>query len=122
MKTTTNPTGPETSLGSYISGFVLSIGLSLAAYLLVTRQVFTGWDLAYAVMVLAVIQAFGQMFFFLHLGRGNDRNWNWLAFGLMLVTVLIVVVGSLWIMHNLNYRMTPKQMDQYMRDQESGGL
>ncbi len=110
------------SIWSYTLGFVLSIALTIFAYLLVTRRVFSGWGLVYAVVGLAIVQLFVQMFFFLHLGRGKDRRWNLLAFVLMLIIVFIVVAGSLWIMQNLNYRMTPKQMNQYMRDQESGGL
>lgn len=118
----TAPQKTPGSLWTYTLGFVLSVGLTLAAYLLVTRQVSSGWDLVYAIIVLAVVQFFVQMFFFLHIGRGVNRRWNWLAMGLMLVVVFIVVVGSIWIMHNLNYRMSPQQMSQYMRDQESGGL
>lgn len=110
------------SVWTYTTGFILSVALTVVAYLLVTRTVFSGWSLVYAVVGLAVVQLFIQMFFFLHLGRGENRRWNILAFLLMLTIVLIVVVGSLWIMHNLNYRMTPQQMNQYMKDQESGGL
>ena len=35
--------------------------------------------------------------------------------------VLIVVIGSLWIMHNLNYNMmhmSPQEQLQYMHDNE----
>lgn len=119
-----NPAQQEAhgNVWSYTVGFALAIALTLTAYFLVTRRVFGGWGLVYAIIALAVVQFVVQMFFFLHVGRGADRRWNWLATGLMLVVVFIVVVGSIWIMHNLNYRMSPQQMNQYMRDQESGGL
>jgi hypothetical protein len=34
--------------------------------------------------------------------------------------VSILVFGSLWIMGNLNYRMSPQQMNTYMTDQGGG--
>ena len=37
----------------------------------------------------------------------------------MLGIVLIIVGGSVWIMNNLNYRMTPQQMEQYLKSQDS---
>jgi len=40
--------------------------------------------------------------------------------GAMVIVVLILVIGSLWIMGNLNARMTPAQEQQYMSAQ--GGL
>jgi cytochrome o ubiquinol oxidase operon protein cyoD len=108
------------SLRSYTTGFIISIGLTLIAYLLVAEHIFSGWGLVYAIVGLAVIQLFVQLFFFLHLGRGPNRRWNIVTLILMLIIVFIVVAGSLWIMHNLNYHMSPQQMNQYMRQQDGG--
>jgi hypothetical protein len=33
------------------------------------------------------------------------------------MVVCILVFGSLWIMNNLNYRMTPQQIQSYMDNQ-----
>jgi cytochrome o ubiquinol oxidase operon protein cyoD len=107
------------SLSKYTIGFLLSITLTLLAYLLVTR-VSGSNDLVIGVIsVLAVVQFVVQMLFFLHLGDERKPRWKLGVLALMLGVVLIVVVGSLWIMNNLNYRMTPQQMDQYMRSQDS---
>lgn len=108
------------SIASYTVGFLLSIGLTIDAYSLVNKHIYAGWKLVYAIVALAIVQLFVQMFCFLHLGRGPNKRWNLLSFGLMLVIVLIVVIGSLWIMHNLNYRMTPQQMNDYMTQQDGG--
>jgi len=108
------------SMRSYTVGFIISIGLTIAAYLLVTQKILSGWGLVYAIIGLAVVQLFAQLFFFLHLGRGPNRKWNFVTLILMLIIVFIVVAGSLWIMHNLNYHMTPQQMNQYMRQQDGG--
>jgi cytochrome o ubiquinol oxidase operon protein cyoD len=108
------------SMRSYTTGFIISIGLTIAAYLLVTQNILSGWGLVYAVIGLAVFQLFAQLFFFLHLGRGPNRKWNMATLILMLIIVFIVVAGSLWIMHNLNYHMSPQQMNLFMRQQDGG--
>ena len=108
------------SMRSYTTGFIISIGLTIAAYLLVAQNILSGWGLVYAIIGLAVVQLFAQLFFFLHLGRGPNRKWNSVTLILMLIIGFSVVAGSLWIMHNLNYHMTPQQMNLYMRQQDGG--
>jgi cytochrome o ubiquinol oxidase operon protein cyoD len=110
---------PPGSMGSYISGFVLSILFTLAAYLLVVHHYLSGWYLIAAILGLAIVQLFVQLVFFLHFGRGSKPRWNIPVFCLMLLFLFIVVIGSLWIMHNLNYRMmsSPEEVNQYIESQ-----
>jgi cytochrome o ubiquinol oxidase operon protein cyoD len=72
-------------------------------------------------MVLAVIQCFVQLIFFLNLGKTMGPRWKLAAFLFMLLIVIIVAGGSLWIMRDLDYRMTlsPEQMLKYM-NKETG--
>jgi cytochrome o ubiquinol oxidase operon protein cyoD len=108
------------SLGKYIVGFVSSVVVTLAAYLLVTRG--AGWSHNMVVGVisgLAVLQFLVQMVFFLHIGDERKPRWKLLVLALMLGTVLLIVFGSVWIMNNLNYRMTPQQMEHYLKSQDS---
>jgi cytochrome o ubiquinol oxidase subunit IV len=109
--------------GSYLSytvGFALSLGLTLLAYFTVTHHVFTSWNLVFALAALAIVQLAVQLVFFLHLGRAKS-HWNTMVFAFMLLVVLIIVFGSLWIMHGLNYRMmsSPNEVNKYMNSQES---
>ena len=107
------------SLQKYTIGFLLSITLTLLAYLLVTH-VSGSNDLVIGIItVLAVIHFLVQMLFFLHLGDERKPRWKLGVLALMMGVVLILVGGSLWIMNNLNYRMTPQQIDQYMRSQDA---
>ncbi len=107
------------SVFSYVVGFVLSIILTLIAYSLVVNQVFSGWELAFAITGLALVQLTVQLLFFLHLGRGTDARLNVLAFGFMLIVVIIVAAGSLWIMSNLHYNTTPpRDLDQQLIREE----
>jgi cytochrome o ubiquinol oxidase operon protein cyoD len=104
---------------SYIVGFVLSIATTLLAYLFVVNELLPKQALIYAVVGIAVVQLFVQLVFFLHLGRGS--RWKLATFAFALIVVLVVVVGSLWIMHNLDYNMmhmSPVEMMQYMNDNE----
>jgi cytochrome o ubiquinol oxidase operon protein cyoD len=107
------------SLGKYIFGFLGSIALTLTAYLLVTHHA-TNKDVLVGVLAgLAIIQFIVQMVFFLHLGDERRPRWKLMVAVFMLGVVLIVVFGSLWIMNNLNYRMTPQQVQQYLKSQDS---
>jgi cytochrome o ubiquinol oxidase operon protein cyoD len=110
------------TLRSYTIGFGLSIILTLAAYFAVVKHAFSGKALLVVLLGLAVVQFMVQLFFFLHIGRETKPRWKLLMLFLMITFVLILVIGSLWIMYNLNYRMTPQQMDQYMRNQAGSGL
>jgi len=104
---------------SYIVGFVLSLITTLISYYLVVNQLWPKEMLIYIVMGIAVLQLVIQLVFFLHLGRGS--RWKLVTFAFAVLVVLIVVVGSLWIMHNLDYNMmhmSPDQMDQYMKANE----
>lgn len=88
-----------------ISGFLLSVVLTLASYFLVVEQVFRGDVLLYVVMTLAVIQAFIQLILFLHLGEEEAPKWKLMAFWFMMIVLVIIVSGSIWIMYNLDYNM-----------------
>ena len=100
---------------SYIIGFALSLALTLVAYFAVVNQVpVTLW----VVTGLALIQLVVQLIFFLHLGQGEDGHWNLVTLISTISIVFILVIGSLWIMHHLNYNMTPGQMNDYMLKSE----
>lgn len=88
---------------SYTIGFGLSLVLTLAAYLLVTRDVFSGWTLASALVALALAQLTVQLICFLHLGRESRPRWNLTVMSFAVMVVAILVFGSLWIMQNLRY-------------------
>jgi cytochrome o ubiquinol oxidase operon protein cyoD len=101
----------------------MSLLLTLLAYLLVTKDVVDGWVVIPAIVVLAVVQFVVQLVFFLHLGRETKPRWNLMAFLFMLLVVFIVVVGSLWIMANLDYNMMHRHgSDEYMLQQKDKGF
>ncbi|HEU5004775.1 MAG TPA: cytochrome o ubiquinol oxidase subunit IV [Candidatus Saccharimonadales bacterium] len=116
---------PGTYLSYYI-GFLLSVILTMAAYLVTKHHLNTHHTsppdsvMPAILLGLGVIQLFIQLFFFLHLGREGKPRWKSMALVFAILVVLIIVVGSIWIMDNLNYRMTPSQVNTYLKNQDGG--
>lgn len=90
---------------SYVIGFILSLILTMTSYFLVTEKVIEGWPLFFTISGLAIAQAIVQLIFFLHMAAERAPYWNLITFIFMLMVLLIVVIGTLWIMYNLDYRM-----------------
>lgn len=117
------------SLGTYIAGFLFSLSLTLAAFLLVWRQVdsdrqmFREGFLLTFVAVLALTQLLVQLVFFLHLGRESKPRWNLTVLSFALIVVVILVFGSLWIMESLRryhegHELSPEQTEtQIIQDE-----
>lgn len=105
---------------SYITGFVLSLILTLTAFGLVSLYTQPEKDiLVLAVILLAILQFFTQMIFFMHLGNESKPKFNLTAFLFTLFVVLTLVIGSLWIMANLDYNMDyQKNIDKEMIEHE----
>jgi cytochrome o ubiquinol oxidase subunit IV len=112
------------TLQTYVVGFVLSLILTLVAYLFVEIHVSSYYEtfshtlLVPLIIGLALVQFIVQLVFFLHLGTESKPRWKLLVFGFMVVVVGILVLGSLWIMSNLNYHMTTQQINSYMNSQD----
>lgn len=103
---------------AYVVGFALSLVLTFAAYFLVTQHIFSGVVLTTALLELAFVQLIVQLLFFLHLGQESRPRWNLIFFLLTFGVVLLVMVGSLWIMSNLNYNMTSQDMSKIIIEDE----
>jgi cytochrome o ubiquinol oxidase operon protein cyoD len=106
------------TLASYVTGYIFSIYLTFAAYLMVYNHLFSNIVLTTVIVILALVQFIVQVLFFLHLGRETKPRWKLAVMLFMIMVVLILVGGSLWIMSNLNTRMTPQQMNNYMNNQQ----
>ncbi|MBS0627368.1 MAG: cytochrome o ubiquinol oxidase subunit IV [Verrucomicrobia bacterium] len=93
------------SLGFYITGFILCILLTLTAYFIVDKHLLSKSATMFSLVGLGLLQAFVQLVFFLHLGKEPKPKWHQWAFFSMLGVLLILCIGSLWIMYNLDYRL-----------------
>jgi len=93
------------SLGSYTAGFILSVLLTAAAFGLILTGAVTGHNALLAIAALAFVQIIVHLVFFLHMNTSSAQRWNVMAFGFTVLTVVILIVGSLWIMHNVSMNM-----------------
>src|SRR3982751_2531895 len=107
------------SVGERVLGYV--VGLALALLLTATSFFIAGTDLVWqpsipvAIIVLAIAQMGVHLVFFLHITTGADNTNNVMALAFGLLIVFLVIGGSLWIMANLNHNMMP--MDRLMQMQ-----
>jgi len=113
------------TLQKYIIGFVGSLLLTLVAYFLVTNNMVGGLTLLLILGGLALVQMIVQLVYFLHLGDEARPRYKLASFVFMAGILAIVVVGSIWIMNNLNANMmdmTPTEKDNYMKTQFDKGF
>ncbi len=105
-------------LAGYINGFLGSVFLTMAAYLLVVQHTLSNHVLIGVIAILALIQFVVQLLCFLHMGTETRPRWKLAVFLFMIIIVVILVGGSLWIMANLNKNMNTKQVNQYLNSQD----
>lgn len=93
------------SLRSYVVGFVISLLLTLIAFYITSHHSLDAKTLTVMLMVLALVQLIIQVVFFLRLNATEEGRWSLMPFLFTILIVLVLVIGSLWIMINLNYNM-----------------
>lgn len=98
------------SLTSYVIGFVLCVALTLASFGAVMYDVVPRGMGLTAIVVLCVVQLIVQLVFFLHIGTAREQRSNTGIFLCTALLIVIIVAGSLWVMHNANLNMMPTHM------------
>lgn len=103
---------PEESAGEWIRnanlGLGFSIVLTVASFYLATTQVIYAPSIPVALIVLAIAQMGVHLVFFLHVTTGPDNTNNVLALAFGILVVFLIVVGSIWIMDHLATNMMPE--------------
>jgi len=74
-------------------------------YLLVVKQWLVGYVLNGVIIGFSFLIMFIQLFCFMHLNKESKPRWSLLTFLFMGLVLFVIVLGSLWIMENLNYHM-----------------
>jgi len=112
---------PEESAGHWIRnanlGLFFSVILTIAAFVLAGSDLVFGPALPMALLVLAIAQMGVHLVFFLHVTTGPDNTNNVLALAFGVLLVFLIVIGSIWIMNNLNGNMMPMPMNELMQMQ-----
>ncbi|UCI05201.1 cytochrome o ubiquinol oxidase subunit IV [Mesorhizobium sp. B1-1-8] len=98
-----------TSSGIFIYniGLLLAVLLTAASFWVTNTSLLWGPGVPLGLAVLAIAQMGVHLVFFLHITTGPDNTNNVLALAFGVLIVLLVVAGSLVIMTNLNGNMMP---------------
>lgn len=99
------------TLKDYVTGFVLSVILTVIPFWVVMAGTFESRATTVGVvLVFAVAQVLVHMVYFLHMSPKSDGGWNFMAMIFTIITLVIAVVGSIWVMRNLESHMMPHAM------------
>jgi cytochrome o ubiquinol oxidase operon protein cyoD len=103
------------SILGYTSGLAFALLLTAASFIVAQTNLLWAPGLPVGLAVLAVAQMGVHLVFFLHISSGPDNTNNVLALAFGVLIVTLVVSGSLWIMANLNDNMMPPSMMMEMQ-------
>jgi cytochrome o ubiquinol oxidase subunit IV len=98
---------------SYLIGLGLAMLLTIVSFFISGTTLVWTPSIPVALVVLAIAQMGVHLVFFLHITTGPDNVNNVLALAFGVLIVMLLLGGSLWIMANLNHNMMP--MDQMMQ-------
>lgn len=102
---------PHASLRDYGIGFALSVILTAIPFWLVMTGQFAPGTTAAIIMVFAVVQIVVHMVYFLHMSPKAEGGWSLTSLVFTIIVVVIMMAGSLWVMHHLNTNMMPMPHD-----------
>ena len=105
---------------SYVIGLVLATLLTGASFWVLHTKLLWAPGVGMALAVFAVAQMGVHLVFFLHITTGPDNTNNVLALAFGVLIVTLVVAGSLWIMANLNHHYMPTE--ERMKGMTSSGM
>lgn len=112
---------PLESAGHYIRnsnlGLLFSVILTVAAFVIADTQLIYAPAIPVALIVLAIAQMGVHLAYFLHITTGPDNTNNVLALAYGIMVVFLVVIGSIWIMNHMAGNMMPMPMDELMKMQ-----
>jgi cytochrome o ubiquinol oxidase operon protein cyoD len=98
---------PTASYLSYTAGLALAIVATIASFIVSQTDLLWAPGIPVGLIVLALAQIGVHLVFFLHLGSGSDSTNNILALAFGVLIVFLVIIGSVFIIANLNSNMMP---------------
>ena len=98
-------------------GLGFSVILTAAAFVLASTHLIYGPAIPVALIVLAIAQMGVHLVFFLHITSGPDNTNNVLALAFGVLIVFLVMIGTIWIMAHMNSNMSvsPELMNLQMQ-------
>ena len=95
------------SVLSYTAGLGLAILATIGSFVVSQTNLLWAPGIPVGLVVLAFAQIGVHLVFFLHLGSGSDNTNNILALAFGVLIVFLVITGSIWIIANLDANMMP---------------
>jgi len=102
---------------SYVIGLAMALILTGVSFWVASTGVLWGPGVATGLVVLAIAQMGVHLVFFLHITSGPDNTNNVLALAFGVLIVFLVMVGTIWIMAHMNANMgvSPELMNLQMQ-------
>jgi len=92
---------------SYVIGLGLALLLTGVSFWVASTGVLWGPGVATGLVVLAIAQMGIHLVFFLHISSGPDNTNNVLALAFGVLIVLLVMIGTIFIMAHMDANMGP---------------
>jgi len=89
---------------SYIIGFALSVIITCVAFSIVEYKAFSNIHLYIFIALLALLQLYVQLIYFLHFNLDLRGRWNLIVFIFTMIICITLVAGTLWVMFDF-YKM-----------------
>lgn len=103
------PGAPHDSMISETVAYVVGLGLALIltgiSFWVASTSSLWGPGVAAGLVVLAIAQMGVHLVFFLHITSGPDNTNNVLALAFGVLIVFLVMIGTIWIMAHMNMNM-----------------
>jgi cytochrome o ubiquinol oxidase operon protein cyoD len=103
------------AIRGYLLGLALATLLTCVSFYIAQSTLVWQPSIPIALSVLALAQMGVHLVFFLHITSGPDNVNNVMALAFGLLIVMLLVFGSLWIMTHLDHNVMP--MERMMRMQ-----
>ena len=92
---------------AYVIGLALALVLTGVSFWVASTSALWGPGVAVGLVVLAIAQMGVHLVFFLHITSGPDNTNNVLALAFGVLIVFLVMIGTIWIMAHMNANMMP---------------
>ena len=103
------PGAPHNNVMSEVAAYAIGLGLALlltgVSFWVASTSVIWGPGVATGLVVLAIAQMGVHLVFFLHITSGPDNTNNVLALAFGVMIVFLVMIGTIWIMSHMNANM-----------------
>ncbi|WP_454915206.1 cytochrome o ubiquinol oxidase subunit IV [Xanthobacter sediminis] len=108
--------GSHGSMGRLMTGATLATILTVIPFVLVMGEAGLGRTaLIGIIMGLGALQVIVHLLYFLGVNRNSEEGWTLASAIFSAIILVIVLAGSLWVMHNMDENMMPMpQMDHGM--------